>query len=118
MEKMTKRDYFATLLTIDAVAADAKLVAFIEHEMDLLARKNSARKGELTETQKENLEHQAAIVEFMAGKDSAVTIAEVRKHFGMTAQKVTPLMTALVKAGKVTKVIEKRVSYYSLAVAE
>ena len=45
-KKMTKKDYFNELLTIKEVAESEKLVAFIEHELELLAKKNTTASGE------------------------------------------------------------------------
>ena len=43
-KKITKREKFAMLKAIPAVAENAMLVEFIDHEMELLAKKNSADK--------------------------------------------------------------------------
>ena len=42
-KKMTKRDYFNTLLGIVEVKANPELVKFIDHELELLAKKNSTK---------------------------------------------------------------------------
>ena len=47
-KKLTKRDYFAQLKEI--VKDNAELVAFIDHEVELLTRKNSGNSQ--TKTQK------------------------------------------------------------------
>ena len=39
MAKVTKNERYAQLLAIEAVAQNAELVAFIEHEQELLAKK-------------------------------------------------------------------------------
>lgn len=111
--KTTKRDYFNKLLAIEEVANDIELVNFINHELELLDKKNRSKSGELTETQKENLKTMEEITIWLNGKKDT-TIAEIRKQFGLSSQKVTPLMTKLVEEGKVTKVTDKRVSYYNL----
>ena len=43
-KKITKRERFNSLLSLSEVQADAGLVAFIEHEIELLDKKNSADK--------------------------------------------------------------------------
>lgn len=111
--KTTKRDYYNRLLTIEEVANDTELVDFIKHELELLDKKNKSKSNELTETQKENLELMEEITTWLNGRKNT-TIADIRKHFGLSSQKITPLMTKLVEAGKVTKVTDKRVSYYNL----
>ena len=63
-KKMTKRDYFNALLALEAVKADSALVDFINHELELLAKKNASEK-KLTPTQKENLNIQEAILSHM-----------------------------------------------------
>lgn len=114
--KMTKRDYFNALLAIEAVASNPSLTEFIKHELALLDKKNKSKSGELTETQRENLELGADILDYMkAHPDTEFTIKQIREHYGLTAQKITPIMTALANNGKVNKRVDKRVSYYSLA---
>ena len=102
--KLTKRDYFNSLLAINEVASKPELVNFINHELELLEKKNKSRSNELTETQKENIE---------LGKE--LTTKEIREHFGVTAQKVTPILTKLVEENSLTKRVDKRVSYYKVA---
>ena len=43
-KKMTKRDYYNALLNIAEVKANGEMVKFIEHELELLAKKNSSKK--------------------------------------------------------------------------
>ena len=112
--KITKRDNYNALLNILEVASNAELVAFINHEIELLERKNKAKSGELTETQKENLALGEEMVAFVAKAGKELSIAEIRNHFGITAQKATPILTKLVENGKLAKRVEKRVSYFSV----
>ena len=112
--KLTKRDYFNSLLAINEVASKPELVNFINHELELLEKKNKSRSNELTETQKENIELGKEIVEFISKKGKELTTKEIREHFGVTAQKVTPIMATLAENGKVTKRVDKRITYYSL----
>ena len=112
--KVTKRDNFNALLNIEEVASNPELVAFIKHELELLDRKNKANSGELTETQKENLALGEEMVEFIAKAGKELSVADVRNHFGITAQKATPILTKLVENGKLNKRVDKRVSYFSV----
>ena len=50
--KMTKKDYFKALLAIEEVNANSAMVNFINHEIELLEKKNGKRKP--TKTQEEN----------------------------------------------------------------
>lgn len=112
--KVTKRDNFNALLNIAEVAANDELVKFIKHELELLDRKNKGKAGELTDTQKENLALGEEFVEFIAKAGKELTVKDVRDHFGITAQKATPILTNLVEAGKLAKRVDKRVSFFKV----
>ena len=117
--KPTKRDSFNALLAIPAVAENSDLVAFIEHEIELLDKKNSAERKP-TAKQTENAGFKADILAWLeSGK--LYTVADVVKGVpsvvaaGISANRVTAMMTQLVADGSVVKTTEKRKSYYSLA---
>ena len=112
--KITKRDNFVALLNIPAVAENAELVNFINHEIDLLDRKNKSRSGELTETQKENLALGEKMMDFITEADRELTVKDFRVHFGITAQKATPILNKLVEEHKLSKRVDKRISYFAL----
>ena len=117
-KKLTKRDHFNALLDIPAVAENDALVDFINHEIDLLNRKNSAEKKP-TATQVANEALKQDIVECME-HGRLYTISEMLKEFpccvGLTAPKVTAIFTRLlVPEGVVVNTKDKRKSYYSLA---
>jgi hypothetical protein len=112
---MTKKDYFNELLTIKEVADNEKLVAFIEHELELLAKKNSTASGDkkLTATQKENEGIKQAILDFME-PNRLYTITEILKgceacrEKEMSNQRVSSLVRQLKDAEKVTRIEDKK----------
>lgn len=116
-KKMTKKDYFNTLLTIEAVSSNADLVAFINHELELLDRKNSGEKKP-TATQLANDGIKNAILESME-LEKLYTITDFIKNVPECAELSTPKVSALVKqlkdAGIVVRVEEKRKAYFKLA---
>jgi hypothetical protein len=117
-KKLTKRDHFNTLLTIPAVSDDPVLVDFINHELELLSKKNSTDKKP-TATQQANNTLKEAIIDLLVdGNPYTVSqiIKEVPECAGLSNQKVSALMVQLVNEGQVEKVIEKRVSYFKLVV--
>lgn len=117
-KKLTKRDHFNTLLTIPAVSGNPVLVDFINHELELLSKKNSADKKP-TATQQANNALKEAIIDLLVdGNPYTVSqiIKEVPECAGLSNQKVSALMVQLVNEGQVEKVIEKRVSYFKLVV--
>lgn len=112
-KKMTKKDYFNALLTIKEVAENEKLVAFIEHELELLAKKNTTASGDkkLTATQKANEELKVGILESMT-PNRLYTITEMIKEFPcckeLTNQKVSAIVRQMLKEETVRKVEDKK----------
>lgn len=93
-----------------------EMVEFCQGRIVQLEKKNATRKTGLTETQKENLEFAKKFVAFMATQpEKEWLISEIRKEFGLSSQRVTPIMTKLVEAGRVVKIVEKRVNFFKLA---
>ena len=114
--KMTKRDYFA--LIRERVSDDADLVAFVDHEIELLDNKRNTPRPE-TKTQRENKEFQAAIVEYLTIVDAPMTIKDIQANIpaleGLSNQKMTHLLTPLVNDGVLVKTYEKKVPRYTIA---
>ena len=109
--KMTKRDYFNQLLALDAVQADEALTKFIEHELELLTKKNSADKKP-TATQIANEAIKEGILEGMQ-ENRLYTITELVKEIpacnDLTSQKVSAIVGQMVnKDNTVERVVEKR----------
>ena len=117
--KVTKRERFSQLMEIvktSKVENSAELVAFIEHEVELLTKKNS-RSGKPTKTQVENETIKAQIVSVLerVGKPMTVTQLLAESEFtGLSNQKVSALLTQLRKSDEVVRTIEKKVAFYSL----
>ena len=114
-KKMTKRDYFTAILSKYPLTADEQ--AFIEHELELLAKKNASDKKP-TAQQVANEGIKAAIVAGMT-PNRLYTVTEIQKEIpecaGMSNQKVSALVRQLKDAGLVIKTEDKRKSYFSLA---
>ena len=116
-KKITKRDRFNALLAIPAVQADPDMVAFIEHELELLAKKNSAEKKP-TAQQTANEAIKSAILEAME-VNRLYTITELQKSIPECAelsnQRVSSLMRQLKDSGEVIRTEDKRKAYFSKA---
>ena len=114
--KMTKAQKFAMLRAIPAVAENAMLVEFIDHEVELLSKKNSAEKKP-TAQQVANAGIATAIIEGME-PNRLYTVTEVIKSIpqcaDLTNQRVSALLRQLVEAGKVKRTEDKRKAYFSL----
>ncbi|MBO5730590.1 MAG: hypothetical protein J6R67_05265 [Treponema sp.] len=117
-KKMTKKDYFAILRASYPATADNydEVIAFIDHEVDLLNRKNSADKKP-TAQQVANEGIKTAILEGMT-PNRLYTITEIQKEIPecaeMSNQKISALVRQLKEAGLVNKTEDKRKSYFSL----
>ena len=115
VKKVTKAMRFAELLTYAEVKANPEMVEFINHEIDLLSRKNASGEKKPTKAQAENKALQDAIYEKMED-NRLYTITELIKEIPelgeLTNQKVTALMRALKAEGKVDKKEDKRKSVY------
>lgn len=115
--KMTKKDYFKVLKEIvKGNEREVELVAFIDHEIELLAKK-SAKSG-MTATQKANAEIMEKIVNALAVMNKPVTVTELQKGFAeldaLSNQKMSALLKKLVDEGRVVKTIDKKKSLFSL----
>lgn len=113
---MTKREMFAEIR--NAVIDNAEMVAFIDHEIELLDNKRSASKKP-TKTQIENEGFKATLMEYFTRVDAPKTIkeiqAEVPEMANLTNQRITHLLSDLVKTEVVTKEYVKKVPYFSIA---
>lgn len=117
-KKLTKRDHYNTLLTLSEVKSNPALVEFIEHELELLAKKNSAEKKP-TAQQEANAVIKTAILEVLAdGKKR--TITDLLKQTpnlpeDMTNQRMSALVRQMVDAGTIVRTEEKRKAYFHRA---
>ena len=112
---MTKRENFETIKNIPEVAENADLVAFIDHEIELLNRKSS-KSGKPTKTQIENEGIKAVIAEVLADADASMTVTEMLaddRLNGYTNQKISALLRGM--GDKVVKTVDKKVSRFALA---
>ena len=117
--KPTKRDNFNALLAIPAVAENDALVEFINHEIALLDKKNTAERKP-TPKQVENAGFKADVLAWME-PDTLYTAADIVKGVpsvvaaGISTQRVSAMLTQLVNDGSVIKTEDKRKHFYSLA---
>lgn len=93
-------------------------VDFIDHEVNLLAKKNSGENKKQTKAQEENEGYKVLILEFLADKDG-VTCTDVLKGVPALSefsnQKISALMRQLRLAGQVTVSEVKGKSLFRLA---
>ena len=112
--KITKKEMFTMIKA--QVKDNAEMVAFIDHEIELLDKKASSKKA--TKTQEANVGIKSTILTVLEGAEP-MTVTEMQgasAELGeLSNQKVSALVRQLVEAGKVVKTINKKVSRFSLA---
>lgn len=106
MKKMTKAQKFADLLTIPAIAENPARREFIEHEMELLAKKNTSDKKP-TATQVANEGIKDKILALMADGEKR-TVTEIMKAIpemdGFSNQKAGSLVRQLTLENRLTRI--------------
>lgn len=117
MEKMTKRDYFNAIRAI--LAEDNNndsLVAFIDHELELLEKKNASRSTKPTAKQVANIDLMNAIYEGMSA-GVQYTVTELNEKIpalqGLTINKVNALVHGLKLDGRVRREEVKGRAYFT-----
>ena len=115
-KKMTKAQMFAQIKANYPLTPAE--VEFIDHELELLAKKNSAEKKP-TAQQVANAGVAEAIVAHMQAEPTRLfsiteLIKEVPACADLTNQRVSALLRQLVEAGKVKRTEDKRKAYFSL----
>ena len=112
--KKTKREFFGEIKEI--VKGNAELVAFIDHELELLDKKTSAKS---TKVNTEQVELMDKIVNALNEIGRSVTISELQKENAEMAeysnQKLSAMLKKLVDNKQVTKMVDKKKSYFMVA---
>lgn len=121
-KKITKKEMFAQVIAMAqgrevAVSVD-EIVAFAEHEIELLEKKAGTKSKKETANDAENARLMEIIVETLTGSEKAMTVSELMTanvELGeLSNQKVSALMKKLVDGGRVQKSTDKRKSVFSI----
>lgn len=119
--KFTKRNALETLLALDVVKADSRLVAYCENEIALLDKKKMSKSNAPSKRQKENLEKVVPSLKKVLATVDRATASQLAEmvasdtELEITAPRITAQLTKLKESGEVVNVKEKGVSWYSLA---
>lgn len=122
-KKMTKRDYFEAIKSKYALTKEE--IAFIDHELELLERKNSSKSTKPTKKQGANEKLKDLILDQME-IDTPYTVTELCNSIEidqellnelgvqtLTNSKITSMLTQLVNVAKVSRTESKGKAYYS-----
>lgn len=112
--KKTKKDLF--LEVREVVAGNEELVAFVDHELELLNKKTSTKSTKVNDEQVALMEK---IVNALNEIGRGVTISELQKENAEMAeysnQKLSAMLKKLVDNKQVTKIVDKKKSYFTTA---
>lgn len=113
-KKITKREVINTMLADEAIVSNEVYVNYLNHELELLDKKSSNRKP--TKTQEANVTLKADIKAVLKGVEGGMVATDIVKALeaDVTVQKVSALLTQMVKSNEVVKTVDKRKSVFSL----
>lgn len=115
-KKMTKKEMFAEILKVKGVAENTAMVNFINREIELLTRKGS--KSTPSKTQIENEGIKKIIVKVLTGNEP-MTISDIQAQNEtlsvLSNQKISALLTLLIKENKVIRTEIKKKAYFTVA---
>jgi hypothetical protein len=117
---MTKREMFTAIMNVAEVSANAEMIEFLQHQIDLLdSRKGGIRKPTANQTTNEGIKN--LICEVLGESETPMRVKDLiadERLSDYSSSKVTALLRQMlpdVGDGRVVKTIEKKVSYFSLA---
>jgi hypothetical protein len=114
--KKTLKDYFNEIIALAEENGRDDLVEFAKGRITAIKEKSANRKP--TANQQENVGLKEAI-KTVLNAEQGLTVSDIMKAdeklAGLTNQRVTALLTQLVKAEEVVRTVEKKKAYYTLA---
>lgn len=113
-KKVTKREKFEMLKAMAEVQSNPMLMEFIDHELELLAKKNASEKKP-TAQQVANEGLKAVIVEVLKENGGQMTITDIQKASAELAELSNQRISALVRqmiGTEVERVEDKRKAYF------
>ena len=112
-KKMTKAQMFAQIKANHNLSADE--IAFIDHEMELLAKKNSAEKKPTAQQVANGNIAEAIVAHLSAEPNRLFTITEIIKEVPACAELTNQRVSAIVRGligSSVERVEEKRKAFF------
>lgn len=93
--------------------ANQDMVNFIDSRITLQVNKSNRRSTELTETQRENLILKDKVYSFIANNPKC-TAKIIAQHFGISSQKLTPIVSKLLVDGSIVFETVKKIKYFTI----
>lgn len=111
--KMTKREILNAMLNDSNFSANANFVAYAKHELELLDKKSESKTKSKTQIENDDLKSLILVVMEL---DKCYTCTMLMKELNddriASQQKMSALVNALVKEGKVEKIIDKKSTFF------
>lgn len=113
--KMTKVEMFTAIKAM--VADNQDMVDFLDHEIELVNKRNSRKSNTPSKKDKENASIMDTIAKVLTNAEAPMTVSEIVTALdgGYTNQKISALLKKMVDNGKVAKAYEKKVARFSIA---
>jgi hypothetical protein len=113
-KKLTKAEKYAMLKAIPSVAENSVLVEFIDHELELLAKKNSSEKKPTAQQIANDLIKSAILERMVSGKLYTITdlIKEIPECADLTNQRVSAVVRQMIDSNLVERIEDKRKAYF------
>lgn len=114
-KKITKKERFMELKEIVNERTD--LVEFLDHEIELLNKKANTKTPSKTQVENESIKD--VIVRTLASLAKPATITEIQENdstlTALSNQKISALLSQLVKDNKVVRTVDKKKAYFSIS---
>ena len=116
MEKITKKEMFGMMLLAEGIVGNELFENFINHEIELLNKKKNSKSA--TKLQEENIVIKGIIEGVLATSDLPLSISQLQTESEelakLTNQKISALLSQMVKDGIVERIKEKNGSKFRL----
>ena len=112
---MTKKNAFELIRS--TMIDNAEIVAFCDHEIEMLNKRNSYKSNKPTKAQLERKAQYDTLIEWL-GENPESTCGEVAEFLGVTLHSATGLLTQLRKGGQVARSYKGKTPVYSLGVEQ
>lgn len=119
--KVTNKDFYNAFIALangeEIAMTPAQVTEWCEKKITQLEKKSATGSTKLTKTQEANVEYKEIILEILAENGGYMTITEIKAENEIFSgwdgsQKMSALLTQLIKVGKVEKTTEKRVTRF------
>ena len=115
-KKTTKREHFSNIKDFLEANGKTEWVEVMAHEIELLDRKSSTGNPVKTAEQNEVIEKIKDVLFENVG--NPMRVSEMLKYPTLadyTSQKLSAMLSKMVESGDVTKTVDKKVTYFSIA---